>query len=154
MTDVLVACIGNIFFGDDGFGVEVARRLALRGRGVEGARVVDFGIRGFDLAMALSSDLRAAVLVDVVSRGGAPGTLYVLDPVEVSSTESPDGHGMHPLRAIALARTMGSLPATMRLVACEPASLEEEVGLSAPVEAAIEGAILLIEQVVREVSHA
>jgi hydrogenase maturation protease len=75
---VLVACIGNIFLGDDAFGVEVAQRLA--GRGLpEGVRVVDFGIRGLDLTFALLDDYEAVILVDATPRGGDPGTLYVLE---------------------------------------------------------------------------
>ncbi len=79
---ILIACIGNIFLGDDGFGVEVARRLISRKtkRYPEGVQVVDFGIRGIDLAYTLLDDYDALVLVDTVSRGGSPGTLYLIEP--------------------------------------------------------------------------
>ena len=84
---VLIACIGNIFLGDDGFGVEVARRLAnrrLAGRRSAGptlpddVRVVDFGIRGLDLVYALLDGYETAILVDATPRGGEPGTLYLI----------------------------------------------------------------------------
>ena len=78
MTRLLVAGIGNIFLGDDAFGVEVAQRLMKRPQS-DGVRVVDFGIRSFDLALALER-CDAAILVDATARGGAPGTLYVLEP--------------------------------------------------------------------------
>ncbi|MGH7848434.1 MAG: hydrogenase maturation protease, partial [Candidatus Binatia bacterium] len=72
---ILVAGIGNIFLGDDGFGVEVARELAKR-KLPESVRVVDFGIRGFDLAYALLDGYDLTILVDAAPRGGLPGTLY------------------------------------------------------------------------------
>ena len=76
---ILIACIGNIFLGDDGFGVEVAQRLGKR-HYPEGVQVVDFGIRGLDLAYTLLDDFDTLVLVDTVSRGGPPGTLYLIEP--------------------------------------------------------------------------
>jgi hydrogenase maturation protease len=76
---ILVAGIGNIFLGDDGFGVEVVRRLAARPH-ADNVRVADYGIRGFDLAFALLDDPAATILIDAMPRGGAPGTVYVLDP--------------------------------------------------------------------------
>ena len=76
---ILIAGIGNIFLGDDAFGVEVARRLVRR-RLPDGVRVVDFGIRGLDLTYALLDGYEAVILVDAAPRGGPPGTLYVLEP--------------------------------------------------------------------------
>ena len=104
---VLVAGIGNVFLGDDGFGVEVARRLRGQALG-DGVDVADFGIRGVHLAYELADGrYDAAVLVDAVSRGGAPGTFYAIEPdVETSRLESaadpqPDarrGDGLGPAR--------------------------------------------------------
>jgi hydrogenase maturation protease len=76
---ILIACIGNIFLGDDGFGVEVARHLITRSY-PEGVQVVDFGIRGMDLAYALLDDYDELVLVDGIARGSSPGTLYLIEP--------------------------------------------------------------------------
>ena len=154
---ILVAGIGNVLRGDDGFGVEVVRRMAARGAR-DGVSVVDFGIRGFDLAFALSSGKKAAVLVDAAQRGRAPGTLTVLEPDSLESEGTIDTHAMHPLRAIELARRLGGVPDVMRVVACEPAILGDDVdpvmGLSPSVEAAVDHAIRLIDELVEELRDA
>jgi hydrogenase maturation protease len=109
---VLIAGIGNIFHGDDAFGVEVAARLARRSLPAE-ARVVDFGIRGFDLAYALLDGYDVTILVDTTARGGAPGTLYTIeiDPNAPSGLDEPRidvaTHGMNPMRVLQMAQTMG-----------------------------------------------
>jgi hydrogenase maturation protease len=148
---ILVAGVGNVLLGDDGFGVEVAQRLATRPL-PDGVRVVDFGIRGMDLAYALLGGYDAAIVVDAVSRGGAPGTLYVLEPqVDPGPDGGPDTHAMHPARVLALAVAMGGSVATMRLVGCEPGPVdldELSMELSAPVAAAVEPAIALVESIV------
>jgi hydrogenase maturation protease len=143
---ILVACVGNIFLGDDGFGVEVARRLATRAL-PDGVRVEDFGIRGFDLAFALAQTEDATILVDATRRGGSPGTLYLLelDPVSASG-DVLETHGMDPANVLRLVATLGGHPARVFLVGCEPLHVEPDVeGLSEPVEAAIEGAMDLVE---------
>ena len=153
---VLIAGIGNIFLGDDAFGVEVARRLASRPL-PEGVRVVDFGIRGFDLAFALLDGCDLAVLVDATPRGGPPGTLYVIEP-EPEPAEAAGGmvetHGMNPMNVLRLVRSMGGRPPPMRVVGCEPATLGSEedpaLGLSEPVAAAVDEAVRLIEGLVAE----
>jgi hydrogenase maturation protease len=155
---VLIAGIGNVFRGDDGFGVEVARRLATRGVPA-GVDVVDFGIRGFDLALALSSGANeAAILVDAAARGGAPGTIYVLAPGETADFGGVETHGMHPLRALELARALGGLPSFVRVVACEPASLGDEevpeMRLSPEVASAVEVAITVVDGLLHEVGDA
>jgi hydrogenase maturation protease len=154
---ILVAGIGNIFLGDDAFGVEVARELASRGQ-PEGVRVVDFGIRGFDLAYALQDDYQMAVLVDATPRGGPPGTLYLLEPDPDGAGEPGDGgglvetHGMNPMKVLRLVRSLGGPLPSLRVVGCEPATLgsEEEpvMGLSEPVRAAVAEAVRIIESLV------
>jgi hydrogenase maturation protease len=156
-ASVLVAGIGNIFLGDDGFGVEVVRRLSAREL-PPGVRVVDFGIRGFDLAYALLDDQDVTILVDAVSRGGEPGTLYTLEPDANKSDEEDarammvETHGMNPMKVLALARAMGGEPKRVLLVGCEPLSLgspeEGQMGLSAPVDAAVDEAVSMIESLV------
>jgi hydrogenase maturation protease len=149
-TNVLIACVGNIFLGDDGFGVEVARRLAMRPL-PKGVEVVDFGIRGFDLAFALLDERAYTILVDALPRGGEPGTLYVLDPDLDNLGQSANiaGHGMDPLQVLQLVRTMGGEPRNILVLGCEPLSLgdgnEADVGLSPVVEASVPEAIDLIE---------
>jgi hydrogenase maturation protease len=152
---ILVAGIGNIFHGDDGFGSEVARRLQVRPR-PEGVTVADFGIRGFDLACALMDGYDAAILIDVVRRGGAPGTVYVIEPDVRAAPGGPalETHGMNPARVLDLVRSLGGSPPCLRLIGCEPAILgtEDEVimGLSGPVTAALEPAIQRVESLVAE----
>jgi hydrogenase maturation protease len=144
---ILIAGIGNIFLGDDAFGVEVARRL-MNLPWPEGVRVADYGIRGFDLAYELMDDYDAFILIDAVPRGEAPGTLYTIeidvnDLGETASEEvSFDAHALHPLRVLQMVKAMGGRPKRVLLVGCEPEALSGEeqfegrMGLSAPVEAA------------------
>ena len=148
---ILVAGIGNIFLGDDGFGVEVIRRLPPLS---EGVAVKDFGIRGYDLAYALLDPYELVILVDAAPAGGAPGSLYVIepsidDPSEDLSEPALDAHAMTPAAVLRLARSMGRVAARILLVACEPESLggeEGEMGLSGPVEAAVEAAVRTVER--------
>ncbi|HYE90751.1 MAG TPA: hydrogenase maturation protease [Terriglobales bacterium] len=166
---VLVAGIGNVFFGDDGFGVEVARRLAERPRPPH-VDVVDFGIRGIDLAYALLDGYDLAILVDATPRGGAPGTLYVLEPdlAHEGPARLTDTHGIEPRRVLDVARGLVlhadadaeppmRLP-VLRIVGCEPAAVLDEddmaMGLSAPVAAAVDAAVALVESLVTEVREA
>src|SRR5437899_5810794 len=118
---ILVAGVGNIFLGDDAFGVEVARRLGQRPL-PDGARVVDFGIRGLDLAYALLDGYEAVILVDAAPRGGSPGTLYVLDlPADGSPEAGVAGplvepHQMDPVKVLRLAAAMGAQVGRLLLV--------------------------------------
>jgi hydrogenase maturation protease len=154
---ILVAGIGNIFLGDDAFGVEVVRRLAQRPQ-PDGVRVVDFGIRGLDLAYALLDELDLAILVDATPRGGSPGTLYVIEPQwqesEESSQELVETHGMNPMKVLRMVRALGGSAGALRVVGCEPATLgsEEEpaMGLSAAVQASVNEAVELVESLVRK----
>jgi hydrogenase maturation protease len=152
---VLVAGIGNIFLADDGFGVEVARRLAQRELAL-GVKVADFGIRGMDLAYELQEDYDAALLIDAVPRGQAPGTLYVIEPDLANAEPVLDAHSMDPVRVLGLARTLGSLPARVLVLGCEPETgtqLNDDelvMGLSPAVAAAIEEAVRLAESVLEE----
>ena len=155
---ILIGGIGNIFKGDDGFGVEVVQRLA-RKITDPAVEVVDFGIRGFDLAYSLlDSNHDFVILVDVVKRGGMPGTIYLIEPdSEKLATQSvvAETHGMHPGRVLSWVSAMGGKLAPIRLVACEPAELgtdeDLKLGLSDPVQAAIEPAVATVEKLVREV---
>lgn len=155
---VLVAGIGNIFLGDDGFGSYVARRLL--GRALpRGVRVVDFGIRGFDLAYALMDGYDLTVFVDASPRGGRPGTLYTIEPDlgELDDADEPcaviETHGMNPLKVLRLAKSMGGEFGRILIVGCEPEPLDAEegrLGLSASVESAVEEALRLIESLVAD----
>jgi hydrogenase maturation protease len=155
---VLVAGIGNVFLGDDGFGVEVAKKLAGR-RLPEGVEVRDFGIRGMDLAYALGEGYDLVVMVDATPQGGEPGTVYVIDPAVDDAAEgvSPDAHGMDPARVIKLSHALGAVPGRTLVVGCEPGSVpggedydEMLMELSAPVRAAVDEAARLVESLVEE----
>lgn len=159
---VLIAGIGNIFLGDDAFGVELAHRLAERHDLPGGVEVADFGIRGFDLAHALLEERDATILIDATPLGGAPGTLYVIEPAQSDFESSDDGvaiemHAMDPLKAMRLAWSMGARPKRVLVVGCEPSLLDEDefafgaIGLSEPVERALDEAVALVHSVVNEV---
>jgi hydrogenase maturation protease len=155
---VLVAGIGNVLLADDGFGVEAARLLAQREL-PGGVKVADFGIRGMDLAYELQEDYDAAILLDAVARGEPPGTLFVIehDPDDESDGAGAlDPHGMDPLRVLALARVLGTMPPRVLVVGCEPAVLvppdDEQLvmELSPPVRAAARRAVELVESLIEE----
>ncbi len=148
---VLVAGVGNLFCGDDGFGCEVVRRMAERAP-LAGVKLVDFGIRGFDLAYALCDEHQTVILVDAVRRGRAPGTLSVILPEQAASAPEIHTHGMHPSRVFALVKELGGSTRSVRIVGCEPLLLDDDgeprMGLSDPVSAAIEPAIVLVRELI------
>ncbi len=148
---ILVAGIGNIFLGDDGFGVEVVRRLRSRPLPA-GVRVADFGIRGVHLAFELlERPDDTTVLVDLTPRGGEPGTVYLIEPdlatLGAASAGPADAHSMTPEAVFGLLRSLGGTPRRVLVVGCEPLSTEEEMGLSPPVEGAVDEAVTLILEV-------
>jgi len=155
---VLVAGVGNIFLGDDGFGVEVVRRLAEHEM-PEGVEVKDFGIRGMDLAYALHEDYEAVVFVDAVPRGEEPGTVYLIEPeIEDDGEVSLDTHGMDPVKVIKLSRALGAKPTRTLVVGCEPRVVlsgedydDMLMELSEPVQAAVGEAVKLVESLVEEI---
>jgi len=153
---ILVAGIGNIFLGDDAFGVEVVRRMA--GLNLpESVRVSDFGIRGFDLAYALQDGYETTILVDACPHGQAPGTLYVIEP-DLKALDVPnapqavvEAHAMNPMNVLRMARAMNIGLKNVLLVGCEPESLggeEGQMGLSATVETAVGEAVKLVASLV------
>ena len=146
----LVAGIGNIFLGDDGFGVEVASRLS-RAQLPDGVRVLDAGIRARDLAYELlEGGYDTAILVDAVARGGAPGTVYVIEPEAASlgamATVAIDGHAMNPEATLAFVDALGGVATRILIVGCEPVSVEEGIGLSRPVAAAVDEAVSVVRE--------
>jgi hydrogenase maturation protease len=152
---VLVAGIGNIFRSDDGFGVEVAQRLA--GRELPaGVRVEDFGIRGVHLAYELLEGYDALVIVDAVPMGEPPGTLVIMEPERERSPAAPeppiiDAHTMSPTVVLSTLSRLGGRVARCYVLGCQPATLEEGMGLSAPVAAAVEPAADLCRQLVADI---
>jgi hydrogenase maturation protease len=149
---VLVAGVGNIFLGDDGFGVEVVRAMA----GMQlpdGVEVSDFGIRGIHLAYQLLDGYDALVVVDAVRRGDAPGTLSVIEvdaaAVAGSVPESPavDAHSLDPDTVLRTLARLGGTIASVRVVGCEAALVDEQMGLTPAVEEAVPAAVGLVVQV-------
>jgi hydrogenase maturation protease len=148
---VLVAGIGNLFLGDDGFGPEVVRRLADSDDLPAQVRVVDYGIRGMHLAYDLLEGYRALVLVDALPGQGQPGELTVLEvgPDDLGSGEF-DPHGMAPVAVLASVRQLGgTLPPTY-VVGCRPASVAEGIGLSDTVSAAVPQAMAAVRALLSE----
>jgi hydrogenase maturation protease len=151
---VLVAGIGNIFLGDDGFGVEVARRLAARELPT-GVRVADFGIRGFDLAYALQDGYETTILVDAYPHGQPPGTVSLVEPDLGTLGDQEQGavetHGMNPMNVLRMAAAMNGSLKRVLLVGCQPASFggeEGAMGLSEPVEMAVDEAVRMVTTMV------
>jgi hydrogenase maturation protease len=150
----LVAGIGNVFFGDDGFGVEVAARLA--GAPLpDGVRLVDTGIRARDLAYELlDGGYDTAILVDAVRRGEKPGTVSLIAPAAPSetggrATTALDGHAMNPDSVFAFLAALGGVSTRIWIVGCEPACMEEGIGLSAPVTKAVDEALSLVRELLQ-----
>jgi hydrogenase maturation protease len=149
---ILVAGIGNIFLGDDAFGVEVVNRL--HGHSwCDDVTVADFGIRSFDLAYSLMGKWDLIILVDAIARGGQPGTVYVLQPDMPEMLEIPpslDAHTMTPVSVLQLVQALGGQVGPMLVVGCEPKTLQPDengnFGLSLPVNTAVDEAIRTIEE--------
>lgn len=155
---ILVAGCGNIFNRDDAFGVTVASRLAA----IElppNVFVVDFGIRGFDLMLALMDGFELTIFVDAVSHGGTPGTLYLIEHNAAAENADCGGdfvdnaHGLNPLKVLESARSLGASPDRVFVVGCEPESLGDDtgrIGLSEPVERAVPEAVVMIQSLIEQ----
>jgi hydrogenase maturation protease len=154
-TRVLVAGIGNVFLGDDGFGVALANRLAA-GDLPAGVEVVDFGIRGMDLAWAMQDGYEAVVLLDATPRG--EGTLYLIEPEVEAGAHPIEGHGMDPVTVLSLVHALGGTPPRTLVVGCEPQTRmdtgEENLvaDLSEPVRLALDEGIKLVDSVLAELA--
>lgn len=153
---MLVAGVGNIFLGDDGFGVEVARRLATEDL-PEWVRVADYGISGLHLAYDLANGYETTILVDATSRGDDPGTVYVIELDQSQrgvAADSPgrsqlfDAHGMQPDVMFGVLDMLGADAGQVLLVGCEPASVEYGIGLSPPVMAAVGEAVRVVKDLI------
>jgi hydrogenase maturation protease len=153
---ILVAAVGNLWLGDDGFAGEVAKRL--RARELPGdVAVADFGTGGLDLAYEVMRGYEALVLVDVSRQGGKPGTLYVMevdpDAIETGIEDGAqiDPHGMDPETVLRFVKATGGWPGQVVVIACEPEQVEEVgIGLTRSVAAAVEDAADLVAQTVEE----
>jgi hydrogenase maturation protease len=155
---VLVAGIGNIFLSDDGFGSEVAQRVALRGADLPpDVKVEDFGIRGVHLAYELLDGYDALVLVDAMPLHEEPGTVCIVEPdppepVEAGDDVAPalDAHSMSPGVVLHMLASLGGTVDRIVVIGCEPATVEDGIGLSDPVAAAVEEAVDAVLEVIDE----
>ncbi|ORB73774.1 hydrogenase maturation protease [Mycobacterium scrofulaceum] len=150
---ILVAGIGNIFLGDDGFGSEVIRNAEIAQDDPNGnscVRVTDYGISGMHLAYDLLEDWDTLVLVDAVPSRGSPGTLHVFQADHESNSAATgfDGHSMDPAAVFASLRALGGSPPYTVVVGCEAGSVEEGIGLTEPVARAVPRAARAVEEIV------
>lgn len=153
---ILVAGIGNIFLKDDGFGVEVAKRLTID-EFPDGVRVRDFGIRGVHLAYEmLDGGYDTTILIDAAPRGEAPGTVYLIEPdldnIDPQQSASMDVHSMDPQVVFATLKSLGGSPRRVLIVGCEPLVIDDGIGLSEPVGRAVEEAVRLVHSVVDDLA--
>ncbi len=143
---LLVAGVGNVLRGDDGFGPAVVARLGELPPGVD---VVETGIGGVALLQELLAGCDGFVLVDAVDRGAAPGTVFLLEPEVPEAVHVPDIHLANPDRVLTMAKTIGVLPDRVRIVGCQPEDVDElGEGLSPPVQAALATAVARVEETV------
>jgi len=153
---ILVAGIGNIFLGDDGFGVEVVGRM--NGRALpDGVSVADYGIRGVHLAYELLDGYDALILIDAMPMGQAPGTVAIFEPDLLAGVDGDDGpgpamdaHSMSPAVVVATLASLGGEVGRVLVVGCEPSVIEEGIGLSAPVSAAVDSAVEAVHAALTE----
>lgn len=143
---ILVAGVGNVFFGDDGFGVEVVGRMG-RERWPAGVEIRDFGIRGLHLAYELLDPLRLLVIVDALGHGELPGTVTLFEPeLDPDVLSTADAHGMNLPVVFATVRSLGGELPRVLVIGCEPANTQEGMGLSEPIAAAVPEAIAMIRE--------
>jgi len=156
---ILIAGIGNIFLGDDAFGVEVAQRLMRRPQG-DGVRIADFGIRGIDLVYALLEPWDVVVLIDAMPRNHPPGTLFLVEPQLEREHQMPmaslavEAHSMNPAQVLRAAMAMGAPLKKVLIVGCEPQAAspdEMAMGLSPAVSAAIDPAVNMVESLIARI---
>ena len=160
---MLVAGVGNIFFSDDAFGCEVVRRLAKEDL-PEGVVMADFGIKGVHLAYELLEGYDTVIIVDAAPCGGKPGDLYLIEPKLEEIAESPlvqaasegesalvDAHGLEPDAIFGMLKALGGNVGRALVVGCEPENLEDGLGLSATVEAAVEPAVRRLVDIIHRV---
>jgi hydrogenase maturation protease len=145
---VLIAGVGNVFCGDDGFGCAAVRQLA-RGPIPSGVTVIDFGIRSVHFAFELLEPFDLVIILDAIAKGGTPGTLYLIEPDDDATRPAGNAHAMDVGAALAMAREMGAKPGRLLFVGCEPCDVSERFGLSAPVQSVIPSAIELVRDVLR-----
>ncbi len=160
---ILIAGVGNVLRGDDGFGVEVARALGGSGTLPDGVTLFEGGIAGIPLVQELMDGYDALIIADAVERGGKPGTIYVIEPeITDPATLDPlalhsslaDAHYTDPSKVLVLAKALGALPSKVFLIGCQPAGYDElGAELSEEVRAAVQIALGRIETLIETLNH-
>lgn len=144
MPSTLIAGFGNVLRGDDGFGVEVVHRLgelaAWQGR--DDVALMEVGTGGIRLAQELLGGYERLIIVDAMTRGGLPGSVYVLEVDGVEAAQGVDMHLTMPAAALSVAKALGALPSRVFMVGCEPVEVDEmSMQLTTPVQEAVDTAI-------------
>lgn len=147
MNEILIACLGNIFYGDDAFGAEVAKLLSTKDL-PENVKLIDFGIRGIDLAFELINDYKLVLLVDAIKIGAEPGSVFILEPKPNDNETGNYTHDLTPTKAMQIASRLKTKPQKMLLIGCEPANLEFHDEMSEAVKNAVEKAVEKILELV------
>ncbi len=151
MTRALVAGVGNIFFGDDGFANEVIRRLLADGAVPPEVQVHDFGVSTLHLTYELLNPIELLIVVDAIQRGDPPGTVSLIEPdLDVEASPACEAHAMDLGAVFAAVRAMGGTLPRTRIVACEVAELDDRIGLSEPVLSAVDRALELVGDILRK----
>lgn len=149
MNEILIACLGNIFYGDDAFGAEVAKLLSTKDL-PENVKLIDFGIRGIDLAFELINDYDLVILVDTIKIGASAGSVFVLEPKPDENNEENYTHDLTPTKALQIASRLKTKPKKMLLIGCEPVNLEFHDEMSEAVRNAIEKAVGKILELIKD----
>jgi len=147
LKNILIACLGNIFYGDDAFGVEAAKILAEKDL-PENVKLVDFGIRGIDLAFELINDYELVILVDTIKLGAEKGSLFVLEPKSGENETGNFTHDLTPTKAMHIASRLKTKPKKMLLIGCEPVNLEFNDEMSEEVKSTVEKAVEKILEII------
>ena len=148
MKKILIACLGNIFYGDDAFGVEVAKVLLTKELS-QNIKVQDFGIRGIDLAFELSESYELVILVDAVKVGAKAGTVFVIEPKSLETSQI-FSHDLTPNKALELANSFAEKPIKMLLIGCEPVNLEFNDEMSDEVKIAVAKAVAKVLEIIKK----
>jgi hydrogenase maturation protease len=152
---ILIAGIGNIFFGDDAFGTRVAQQLLLENNLPPTVRVKDLGIRSLDLTYTLLEPWELVILIDAMPRNNPPGTLVLFEPELPKNPDDAnlclDGHSLDPVRSLLLARSLGPIPPRVLVLGCEPADITPDNDtLTAEVQAAMPRALDMIRELIEQ----
>jgi len=152
---ILIAGVGNVLRGDDGFGIE-ALHLLQRTINIEDVEFFESGIAGISLVQRLMDGFDALIIVDALDRGGEPGQVYVLEPdlqslANMNTNGAPvDLHQADPEGVLRLASSLRVLPKQVWIVGCQAVGCDDlGVPLSEPVARALPVTAERVQKIVR-----